>query len=160
MAAGSRDISSVMVAAAICLLAVSCSQGGDFYEFQDTDPHNGGVYGFNVPFTDSGAVYETFLACRFNSLPEGTASIPLILTAVSPSGEIAQETLALPLDGERTGSLEWPYRSNVSPAGDTGVWYLSLTVPSADISRHVLGMGFRSRRCDSDKSIPKDEFEE
>lgn len=160
MGAGSRDIRSVTVAAALCLLAASCSQGGDFCEFHDTDPGNGGICCFNVPFSGSGAVYETFIACRFNSLPEGTVSIPLILTAVSPSGKIAQETLSLPLDGERTGSFEWPYRSNVSPAQDTGVWYVSLVVPSAALSQQLLGMGFRSRRCDMDKSIAKDEFEE
>lgn len=129
----------------LCLLAaVSCSRPEDFVQFRNS-AGDGSRYDFEVPFTRPDAEYSTYVAFSAASALLRCDSIPARIVLVSPSGIMAAENVSFPLSGVRfAGSaVEFPYRSAVRVAQDTGMWHLSLILRDSSQYPEVLGAGFR-----------------
>lgn len=129
----------------ICLLAVvSCSRPENFTQFQES-AGDGSRYDFDVPFTRSDAEYGTFVAFNLVSTWSQFDSIPAQIAVVSPSGRMAVETVSFPLRGMKFSgnAVEYPYRSGIRVARDTGLWHLSIILQDSSQYSAILGAGFR-----------------
>lgn len=126
----------VWVAAFLCA-AVGCNRRSEvvYDAFIRADANGGGVYMFNIPLTDSLAVYDFYLYGR--TFRYKAESIPLKIRWISPSGESFVETVYMNnLDSKGRKEL---YRSGVVPS-DRGEWRISIR-PEGDDAALLTGLG-------------------
>ena len=135
----------------LCIAAaVSCSRQGGYSHFKEASG-DGSRYDFDLQLTEPDAEYDTFIAFNMASARNGTDSIPAKIAIVSPSGQMAIETVTFPLHGvDFSGkSVEYHYRSGIKVAQDTGLWHLSITLQDPEQYSVILGAGFRYEQTGS-----------
>lgn len=134
-----------IAALALCLLTLaSCSRQSGYSHYKEASG-DGSRYDFDLQLTEPDAEYNTFIAFNMASARSGADSIPARIAIVSPSGQMAIETVAFPLHGVRFSgnAVEYPYRSGIKVARDTGLWHLSITLQDPEQCSVILGAGFR-----------------
>ena len=140
-----------IAALALCLLALaSCSRQDGYSHFREASG-DGSRYDFDLQFAEPDAEYDTFIAFNMASSRNGADSIPARIAIVSPSGQMAIETVAFPLHGVHFSgnAVEYHYRSGIKVAQDTGLWHLSITLQDPGQYSFILGAGFRCEQTGS-----------
>lgn len=146
---GKLRANSIVASVLIAVAAVSCSRPSEYYEFQGNGASGSDIseYVFNVPFDETDATYDSFIAFRFSDAGAGLDTVPVTVKVYSPTFRFGLETLAF-----RVGKLanpkleaEFPYRSGIRVAQDTGIWRISISVDTARCST-VTGIGFRYKK--------------
>ena len=111
-----------------------------------------GPFAFSVDMADTTAVYDLTFYTRLDGphrYLESDFETPLTIYWRSPSDSLYEETVYLPLEGEDetfySRQLIVPYREGVSPK-ESGIWGLTVTLPSEVPGLRGLGLKVRKRR--------------
>jgi hypothetical protein len=106
-----------------------------------------GPFIFSLDMTDTTRLYDFSFYTRLDGRPHvlaGIVDMPLDIQWVSPSGNIYEETVWLPLtDSSATfysRQIRRPYRTDVVPV-ESGVWGLSVSVPDSVDIPGLRGLG-------------------
>lgn len=148
---GKARANSIILSVLIAVAAVSCSRPSEYCEFQGTCASEIGQseYVFNVPFDETDATYDSFIAFRFSDADVGQDTVPVTVKVYSPTFRFGLETLAFHVGKLRNTKLEaeFPYRSGIRVAQDTGIWRISISVDTTRCTS-VTGIGFRYKKRD------------
>jgi len=138
----------------LCALSSGCRKPGEQFYFVYTPSHPADtfVFKFDMPMDEPSASYATRFACRFRGSAIGGENIPMMVEVTSPSGEKYLENIDMPLASNsdrirrsRDGGLsdiDWPYRDNIRPGRDTGLWQVAIRPVDRSLYEEILGMGF------------------
>ena len=128
---------SSVIVAALLLLAASCSKPASYEQFIRRDAAPEGVYGFELDFSDSTALYD--LSFYAPAVKRDTM-LALDVLWSCPGADSLQERVYLPMKGREVIEL---YRSDAAPA-PAGIWKLSVKVDGAP--EDFLGIGIICKR--------------
>ena len=158
-----RAISRILSLLTLLSLSLSsCREPSNGFSILSNDrASEDGGYCFAVELTDSTARYVTFIAARFDAkMIENTElnTFPLNITVSSPNGELAAESIRLPIGtvegkvriGRQLGGtmdIEWPYRDNVRISGNqAGRWKVTLRPSDKNLTKYLIGLGFSYKK--------------
>ena len=129
------------------LLAAACREPSAREEFVA----GGGPFLFQVDMTDTTRTYDFTFYTRLDGRPhllEKIVDMPLDIQWISPSEEVFQETVWLPLtDPDATyysRQIRHLYRSGVVPS-EPGIWTLNVSVPDTLQIPGLRGLGLIQR---------------
>lgn len=128
---------------AVMCLALSCREPSAREDFVA----GGGPFIFRVDMSDTTRTYDLSFYTRLDARPhllENVVDVPLSVQWISPSGEVFEETVYLPLTDEDatfySRQIRRLYRSGIVPAED-GVWALAVTLPDTVSVPGLRGLG-------------------
>ena len=137
----------LLVLAAVTLLA-SCREPSVREEFIP----GSGPFIFQVDMADTTQTYDFTFYTRLDGRPhllESVVDMPLDIRWISPSEEVYEETVWLPLTDPHatfySRQIRHLYRSGVVPL-EPGEWALSVTVPDTLAIPGLRGLGLIQRR--------------
>lgn len=154
---------SLLTALCIVLLAASCDKPADSFSYIAYEP---GTIATNVSFDfeammdESGTLYSTAIACRYDASRIDGNTIPLYIQTISPQGHKYGETIDFPLSKNCEGvtwrkaggtlvDIQWNYRDRINPAADTGIWQVRIMPATPKVLDGICGIGFNCSRMDS-----------
>ncbi len=152
-------IKPILALLLFCCITASCRKPVERLDFIYTPSHPADtfVFRYDVTLDEPQTEYSTRIACRYNAAAIKSASIPVLVAVVAPSGKRSMERVELPLasDGERIEvqrsggpvvDIDWPYRDRIVPGEDTGTWHVAIRPLERKMLRNIYGMGFSYKR--------------
>ena len=141
------------IALLFLLLAAACSRptGDYFLVSTETARENGGVFRFEIPVSDSGAVLTTCLAARLVTSRFEERQLEMDFHVTPPGGETFIERQTFPLEGDSgakfclgAGSVadfEWPWREIQTGGYPAGSWTFSIAPTDPALLDALYGVG-------------------